>query len=826
MIQANNVTVQFGGRVLFERVNVTFSAGNCYGIIGANGAGKSTFLKVLSGELDPQKGEVFITPGERLSVLKQDHFAYDEYEVIRTVIMGNPRLIEVMEEKDALYMKEDFSEEDGIKAGELEAEFADMDGWNAESDAAFMLNKLGVPDEYHYMQMAELPSDMKVKVLLAQALFGNPDILLLDEPTNHLDLSAIRWLENFLMDFENTVIVVSHDRHFLNKVCTHICDVDFGKIQLYTGNYDFWYEYTQMRQRQARDQNKKNEQKIKELQEFIARFSANAAKSKQATSRKKQLDALEMIDMPVSSRRFPYVDFKPDRECGNDLLRVDHLTKTIGDRKVLDDVSFVIHPREKVAFVGSDVVAKTTLFKIIMGELEPDEGSFKWGVTTSQSYFPSDNSKYFDGVELTLVDWLRQYTTYTLEADIRGWLGRMLFSGEEALKMANVLSGGERVRCMLCKMMLSGANVLILDEPTNHLDLDAIDWLEEFLINFDNTVIVVSHDRYFLNKVCTHIADIDYAKIQLYAGNYDFWYESSQLMIKQMKEANKKKEEKIKELQNFIQRFSANASKSKQATSRKHALEKIQLDEMKPSSRKYPYIDFRPDREIGNEVLTVEHISKTIDGVKVLDDISFVINREDKVAFVGSNTIAATTLFQILTGEMEPDEGTFKWGVTTSFSYFPKDNTELFDRDETIVDWLMPFSPEKDPTYVRGFLGRMLFPGEDGVKKVNVLSGGERVRVMLSKMMILGSNVLVIDEPTAHLDMESITALNNGLIKFPGVILFTSQDHQFIQTIANRIMEITPGGLIDKLTTYDEYLESDEMARKRQILSVQSDDED
>jgi len=358
------------------------------------------------------------------------------------------------------------------------------------------------------------------------------------------------------------------------------------------------------------------------------------------------------------------------------------------------------------------------------------------------------------------------------------------------------------------------------------LDLDAINWLEEFLINFDNTVIVVSHDRYFLNKVCTHIADIDYAKIQLYAGNYDFWYESSQLMIKQMKEANKKKEEKIKELQSFIQRFSANASKSKQATSRKHALEKIQLDEMKPSSRKYPYIDFRPDREIGNEVLTVEHISKTIDGVKVLDDISFVINREDKVAFVGSNTIAATTLFQILTGEMEPDEGTFKWGVTTSFSYFPKDNTELFDRDETIVDWLMPFSPEKDPTYVRGFLGRMLFPGEDGVKKVNVLSGGERVRVMLSKMMILGSNVLVIDEPTAHLDMESITALNNGLIKFPGVILFTSQDHQFIQTIANRIMEITPGGLIDKLTTYDEYLESDEMARKRQILSVQSDDED
>ena len=543
MIQASNITLRLGKKALFEDVNIKFTEGNCYGLIGANGAGKSTFLKILTGEIEPSKGEVIITPGQRLSFLKQDHFKYNEFVVLDTVIMGNERLYQIMKEKDEIYAKEDFSEEDGIKAGKLEEEFANMDGWNAESDAATLLNGLGLPTDIHYKKMSELPDSDKVKVLLAQALFGNPDILL-------------------------------------------------------------------------------------------------------------------------------------------------------------------------------------------------------------------------------------------------------------------------------------------LDEPTNHLDLDAIDWLEEFLINFDNTVIVVSHDRYFLNKVCTHIADIDYAKIQLYAGNYDFWYESSQLMIKQMKEANKKKEEKIKELQNFIQRFSANASKSKQATSRKHALEKIQLDEMKPSSRKYPYIDFRPDREIGNEVLTVEHISKTIDGVKVLDDISFVINREDKVAFVGSNTIAATTLFQILTGEMEPDEGTFKWGVTTSFSYFPKDNTELFDRDETIVDWLMPFSPEKDPTYVRGFLGRMLFPGEDGVKKVNVLSGGERVRVMLSKMMILGSNVLVIDEPTAHLDMESITALNNGLIKFPGVILFTSQDHQFIQTIANRIMEITPGGLIDKLTTYDESLESDEMARKRQILSVQSDDED
>ena len=539
MIQASNITLRLGKKALFEDVNIKFTEGNCYGLIGANGAGKSTFLKILTGEIEPSKGEVIITPGQRLSFLKQDHFKYDEYNVLDTVIMGNQRLYDIMKQKDAIYAKEDFTEEDGILASELEGEFATLNGWEAESDAATLLNGLGIETELHYK---DLNGGQKVKVLLAQALFGNPDILLLDEPTNHLDLDAIRWLEDFLIDFENTVIVVSHD-------------------------------------------------------------------------------------------------------------------------------------------------------------------------------------------------------------------------------------------------------------------------------------------RYFLNKVCTHIADIDYAKIQLYAGNYDFWYESSQLMIKQMKEANKKKEEKIKELQDFIQRFSANASKSKQATSRKRALEKIELDDIKPSSRKYPYIDFRPQREIGNEVLTVEHLSKTIDGVKVLDDISFIINRDDKVAFVGSNTLAATTLFKILAGEMEPDEGSYKWGVTTSNSYFPKDNTKDFSGNEIIVDWLMQFSPEKDVTYVRGFLGRMLFSGEDGVKKVNVLSGGEKVRVMLSKMMIMGSNVLIMDEPTNHLDMESITALNNGLMKFPGVVLFTSQDHQFIQTIANRIMEITPSGLIDKITTYDEYLDSDELARKRQILSVQ-DDED
>ncbi|MHB8131137.1 MAG: ABC-F family ATP-binding cassette domain-containing protein, partial [Mobilitalea sp.] len=503
----------------------------------------STFLKILTGQLEPSKGDVFITPGQRLSFLQQDHYKYDANQVLDTVIMGNKRLYEIMKEKDIIYAKEDFTEADGLLASELEGEFAAMDGWEAESNAASLLNGLGIETEHHYKLMGELNGGEKVKVLLAQALFGNPDILLLDEPTNHLDLEAIRWLEDFLM-------------------------------------------------------------------------------------------------------------------------------------------------------------------------------------------------------------------------------------------------------------------------------------------NFENTVIVVSHDRYFLNKVCTHIADIDYAKIQLYSGNYDFWYESSQLMVKQMKDANKKKEEKIKELQEFIQRFSANASKSKQATSRKKALDKIELDDIRPSSRKYPYIDFRPSREIGNEVLTVENLSITIDGIKILDKISFMVGKEDKIAFVGPNTNATTILLKILSGELEPDEGTYKWGITTNVSYFPKDNTALFAGEETIVDFLMPFSPEKDVTYVRGFMGRMLFAGEEGSKKVKVLSGGERVRVLLSKMMIAGANVLILDEPTNHLDMESITALNNGLIKFPGAALFTSPDHQFIQTTANRIMEIAGGHLIDKIATYDEYLDSDEMARKRQVSQFDGEDEE
>ncbi|OIU71436.1 ABC-F family ATP-binding cassette domain-containing protein [Rossellomorea aquimaris] len=509
MIQVSDVSLRFGDRKLFEDVNIKFTPGNCYGLIGANGAGKSTFLKILSGDIEAQTGNVSMSPGERLAVLKQDHFEYEEYEVLKVVIMGHTRLYEVMQEKDAIYMKEDFSDEDGMRAAELEGEFAELNGWEAESEAAILLKGLGIGEDLHAKQMSELTGGDKVKVLLAQALFGKPDVLLLDEPTNHLDIQAIQWLEEFLINFENTVIVVSHDRHFLNKVCTHIADLDFGKLQIYVGNYDFWYESSQLALKMAQDQNKKKEEKIKELQAFVARFSANASKSKQATSRKKLLDKISLDDIKPSSRRYPYVQFKPEREIGNDVLRVEGLTKTIDGVKVLDNVSFIMNKDDKIALVGADEIAKTTLFKILAGEMEPDSGSFKWGVTTSQAYFPKDNTEHFEGSEPTLVDWLRQYSPEDeSETFLRGFLGRMLFSGEEVLKKPSVLSGGEKVRCMLSKMMLSGSNVLLLDEPTNHLDLESITALNNGLIAFKGAMIFASHDHQFIQTIANRIIEI------------------------------------------------------------------------------------------------------------------------------------------------------------------------------------------------------------------------------------------------------------------------------------------------------------------------------
>lgn len=529
MISTSGISLRYGGRVLFENVNIKFTPGNCYGLIGANGSGKSTFLKILSGEIEANKGEVIIDSGKRLAVLKQNHFEFDDYEVLKTVIMGHKRLCEIIDEKELLYGKAEFSEEDGIKISELEAEFAELNGWEAEAEAATLLNGLGIGEEFHNRKMGEMDGNDKVRVLLAQALFGAPDILLLDEPTNHLDIASITWLENFLYNFENTVIVVSHDRHFLNKVCTHIADIDFGKIQLYVGNYDFWYESSQLALQQARDMNRKTEAKIKELQEFIQRFSANASKSKQATSRKKQLEKLTLEDIKPSSRKYPFVDFKPDREVGNDLLTVNGISKDIEGVKILDNISFTVNKGDKIAFVGPNGLEKTTLFRILVEELAADSGDFKWGVTTSQAYFPKDNSSYFDEVDLTLVDWLRQFSTDQTETFLRGWLGRMLFSGEEALKKACVLSGGEKVRCMLSKMMLSGANTLLLDEPTNHLDLESITALNNGLINFKGTILFVSHDHQFVQTIANRIIEITPKGLIDRQMTYDEYLESEDI---------------------------------------------------------------------------------------------------------------------------------------------------------------------------------------------------------------------------------------------------------------------------------------------------------
>ncbi|WP_129729610.1 ABC-F family ATP-binding cassette domain-containing protein [Ectobacillus funiculus] len=530
MIQVSNVSLRYGDRKLFDDVNIKFTPGNCYGLIGANGAGKSTFLKILSGEIEANTGDVIITPGERLAVLKQNHFEYEEVEVLKTVIMGHARLWKVSQEKDAIYMKENFTDEDGMRAAELEGEFAELNGWEAESDAAILLKGLGIGEDLHYKKMAELSGAEKVKVLLAQALFGKPDILLLDEPTNHLDMKAVRWLEDFLLNFENTVIVVSHDRHFLNKVCTHMADLDFSRIQIYVGNYDFWYESSQLALKIGQDANKKKEEKIKELQAFIARFSSNASKAKQATSRKKLLDKITLDDIRPSSRRYPFVGFTPNREVGNDLLRVEGLTKTIDGEKVLDNVSFTVNKGDKIAFVGRSEIAHTTLFKILSGEMEPDAGSYKWGVTTSQAYFPRDNSAYFENSELNLVEWLRQFSPEDeSESFLRGFLGRMLFSGEEVLKKASVLSGGEKVRCMLSKMMLSGANVLLFDDPTNHLDLESITALNNGLISFKGTMLFTSHDHQFVQTIANRVIEITPNGIMDKQTTFDEYLENSEL---------------------------------------------------------------------------------------------------------------------------------------------------------------------------------------------------------------------------------------------------------------------------------------------------------
>ncbi len=531
MISTSRVSLRYGDRKLFEDVNIKFTPGNCYGLIGANGAGKSTFLKVLSGEVEPNTGEVSIEPGKRMAVLRQDHYQFDEFQVMETVIMGHARLYEIMKEKDELYAKADFTDEDGVKAAELEGEFAELNGWDAETEAAMLLNGLGIGDDFHSKLMKDITPMEKVRVLLAQALFGRPDVLLLDEPTNHLDIKSINWLENFLLDFESTVIVVSHDRHFLNKVCTHIADVDYGKIKIYVGNYDFWYQSSQLALEMAKNQNKKKEEKMKELQAFIARFSSNASKAKQATSRKKQLEKLTLDDISPSTRRYPFVGFKPDREAGKDLLYVKDLCKTIDGELVLNNINFMLNKGDKIAVIGDNEAAKTALFKIIMGEMEADNGEYKWGVTTSQAYFPKDNSEYFNDVDLNLVEWLRQYSEEKSESFLRGFLGRMLFSGDEPMKKVSVLSGGEKVRCMLSKMMLSGANVLVLDEPTNHLDLESITALNNGLINFPGTLLFTSHDHEFIQTIANRVIEVTAEGIIDKQTTYDEYLQNKGIVL-------------------------------------------------------------------------------------------------------------------------------------------------------------------------------------------------------------------------------------------------------------------------------------------------------
>ncbi len=529
MIQAADVTIQFGKRILFKDVNVKFSHGNCYGLIGANGAGKSTFLKVLSGELDPTSGEVIIEKGKRMACLRQDHYVFDDFKVLETVIMGYKKLYDIMKEKDDIYSKPDFSDADGIRASELEGEFAELGGWEAENDAAKLLSGLGIPEELHDKKMIELEGGDKVRVLIAQALFGNPDILLMDEPTNHLDMDSIKWLEDFLINFENTVIVVSHDRHFINKVCTSIADIDFGKLSLYSGNYDFWYESSQLLRKQLKDDNKKKEEKIAELKDFIRRFSSNASKSKQATSRKKILDKIDLDDLKPSSRKFPYIAFVPEREAGKEILRVENLTKTVDGVKVLNNVSFVLQRGDKVALIGPDGLAKTMLFKILAGEEKADAGTYTWGQTITWSYFPKDNSKFFDGSDLSLVEWLKQFSKNTEETYMRSFLGRMLFSGDEALKSAKVLSGGERVRCMLSRMMLTDANFLMLDEATNHLDLESITALNNGLTAYKESILFVSQDHQFVSTIATRIIEITPKGLIDRSMDYDEYLESEDI---------------------------------------------------------------------------------------------------------------------------------------------------------------------------------------------------------------------------------------------------------------------------------------------------------
>ena len=819
MISANNVTLRIGKKALFEDVNIKFTEGNCYGLIGANGAGKSTFLKILTGQIEPSKGDVSITPGQRLSFLEQDHFKYDEYTVLDTVIMGNTRLYEIMKEKEAIYAKEDFTEEDGNKASELEAEFADMNGWEAESDAAQLLNGLGITTDLHYKLMSELNGSEKVKVLLAKALFGNPDILLLDEPTNHLDLDAIAWLEEFLINFDNTVIVVSHDRYFLNKVCTQIADIDYAKIQLYAGNYDFWYESSQLIIKQMKEANKKKEEKIKELQDFIQRFSANASKSKQATSRKRALEKIELDEIRPSSRKYPYIDFRPAREIGNEVLQVEGISKTIDGVKVLDNISFIVNKDDKIAFVGSNELATTTLFNILTGNMEPDEGSYKWGVTTSQAYFPKDSAAEFNR-EDTIVEWLTQYSPDPDPTYVRGFLGRMLFAGDDGVKKVKVLSGGEKVRCLISKMMIMGSNVLIFDDPTNHLDMESISWLENYLLNYSGAVLIVAHDRYFLDKIVSKIIELDNGNATVFSGNYtDYASKKAILRNMQLKEylnqqrEIKHQEEVITKLKQF------NREKSiKRAESREKMLNKMEFVDKPEILNDKMDIKLEPNVISGNDVLTVDNLTKGFDGTVLFDNICFQIKRGERVALIGSNGTGKTTILKLINGIIPADSGSIYLGAKVNIGYYDQEH-HVLDPDKTIFDEIRDAYPDLNNTQIRNTLAAFLFTNEDVFKYIKDLSGGERGRVSLAKLMLSNANFLILDEPTNHLDITSKEILENALNSYTGTVLFVSHDRYFINSTATRIIELANKTVVNYIGNYDYYLEKKDILGAKPITN-------
>ena len=806
MITVSNVSVQFGKRVLFNDVNLKFTSGNCYGIIGANGAGKSTFLRTIYGDLDPTTGTIALGPGERLSVLSQDHFKWDSYTVMDTVMMGHTVLWDIMKQREELYAKEDFTDEDGLKVSELEEKFAELDGWNAESDAAMLLSGLGVKEDKHYVLMGELSGKEKVRVMLAQALYGNPDNLLLDEPTNDLDMETVTWLEEYLANFEHTVLVVSHDRHFLDSVCTHTVDIDYGKINMFAGNYSFWYESSQLALRQQQNQKAKAEEKKKELEEFIRRFSANVAKSKQTTSRKKMLEKLNVEEIKPSSRKYPGIIFTPEREPGNQILEVSGLTKTLEDGTVLfRDVNFNVEKGDKIVFLSHDPRAMTALFEIINENMKPDAGTFNWGVTITTAYLPLDNTDFFNS-DLNLVDWLSQFGEGN-EVYMKGFLGRMLFSGEEVLKKVSVLSGGEKMRCMIARMQLRNANCLILDTPTNHLDLDMTEWLEDYLRRTNLSLLMVTHDRYFLDRVCSEIIEIDNQQIYQYKGNYSYYLEKRQERIEsksvEIERANNLYRTELDWMRRMPQ---ARGHKARYREDAFYELEKVAKQRFNTDNVK---LEVKASY-IGSKIFEADHLFKSFGDLKILDDFSYIFSRYEKMGIVGNNGTGKSTFIKILMGQVKPDSGTVDIGETVRFGYYSQDGLQ-FDEQMKVIDVIQDIAEVIElgngkKLTASQFLQHFLFTPETQHSYVYKLSGGERRRLYLCTILMRNPNFLVLDEPTNDLDIITLNVLEEYLQNFKGCVIVVSHDRYFMDKVVDHLMVFNgQGDIRDFPGNYSDY---------------------